>query len=251
MAPCPCFGGTARAKRTRWYWCCCCWCWWWWSRWFPFFGGTARARKMRYESKCTLDDINVDQRHIMNAWLPKILLRVEMNPYWLLQLFQSDKTNGLCRINPVTKTGQRLYMVSSDILDYYEWTLTRDVSSCFKVLIYIAPLPGAHAASALPADHGLDYAERHHTQHLTHLSGEGWWNERWSEISWNIVRSSKASDFVYLLQAKSFLCDVWWFSICFRERLRELEPKWTRPLFWRSSSPTCKGSDPRWFRTMF
>ena len=74
--------------------------------------------------------------------------------------------------------------------------------------IYIALLPGAHAAPALPADHCLDYAERHHTQHLTHLSGEGWWNERWSEISWNIVRSSKASDFVYLLQAKSFLCDV-------------------------------------------
>ena len=116
MAPCPCFGGTARAKRTRWYWCCCCWCWWWWSRWFPFFGGTARARKMRYESKCALEEINVDQGHKMNAWLPKILLRVEMNPYWLLQLFQSDKTNGLCRINPVTKTGQRLYMVGSVLI---------------------------------------------------------------------------------------------------------------------------------------
>ena len=31
-----------------------------------------------------------------------------------IQLLQSDKTNGLCRINPVTKTGQRLYMVASD-----------------------------------------------------------------------------------------------------------------------------------------
>ena len=50
----------------------------------------------------------------MNASLHKILPRVEMNPNRLLQLFQSDKTNGLCRINPVTKTGQRLYMVTSD-----------------------------------------------------------------------------------------------------------------------------------------
>ena len=33
----------------------------------------------------------------------------------IIQLFQSDKTNGLCRINPVTKTGQRLYMVTSDL----------------------------------------------------------------------------------------------------------------------------------------
>ena len=35
---------------------------------------------------------------------------------WLIQLLQSDKTNGLCRINPVTKTGQRLYMVNWDFL---------------------------------------------------------------------------------------------------------------------------------------
>ena len=32
----------------------------------------------------------------------------------IIQLLQSDKTNGLCRINPVTKTGQRLYMVALD-----------------------------------------------------------------------------------------------------------------------------------------
>ena len=33
-------------------------------------------------------------------------------PDFYFERFQSDKTNGLCRINPVTKTGQRLYMVS-------------------------------------------------------------------------------------------------------------------------------------------
>ena len=38
----------------------------------------------------------------------------------IIKLFQSDKTNGLCRINPVTKTGQRLYMVGTlDLLDIF------------------------------------------------------------------------------------------------------------------------------------
>ena len=113
----------------------------------------------------------------MNVRLLKMTLSVEMNPYQSLQMFQSDKTNGLCRINPVTKTGQRLYMVRSDICIITNelpllYSLTRDVSSCSQVHTYIAHLLGAHAAPALPADHGLDYAERHHTQHPPHLPGD-------------------------------------------------------------------------------
>ena len=74
------------------------------------------------------------------------------------------------------------------------------------------------------------------------------WYVNHGGISWiNMQLSCKASDFVQFLKP----CGFWWFCICSSARLKELEPKWMRPPFWRSSSPTCKGSDLRLFKTNF
>ena len=74
------------------------------------------------------------------------------------------------------------------------------------------------------------------------------WYVNHGGISWiNMQLSCKASDFVQFLKP----CGFWWFCICSSARLKELEPKWMRPPFWRSSSPTCNLSDLRLFKTNF
>ena len=57
---------------------------------------------------------------------------------------------GLFQINPVTKTGQRLYMVST-------------LAKVFTVH-HLASAPGAHAATSLPPDHRPHHPEQHHPQ---------------------------------------------------------------------------------------
>ena len=186
-----------------------------------------------------------------------MLTRDETNISWMLQLFQSDKTNGLCRINPVTKTGQRLYMVRSDLINYYECLPFLYSLTCFLLL------PGTHlhcppprcTCCSCPSCRSLPWLCRT-PPHSAPSSPTRWCRMQWyvlhEEISWIILQlSCKASGFDHFLQAKSLPCGLWWLCICCSERLKELEPKWTQPLFWRSSSPTCKGSDLRWFKIFF